>query len=70
MNQRKAKMLRRLAERATVGKPNVAYNVGKPPMFAPMHNSLGMLTGHRQVSRGVPTRLADCTRKLYKRLKS
>ena len=73
MNGKKSKALRRLAERATVGSPAVAYDTktGIPPKFELMRNPMNHFDQPVVVktAKGIPLRLSTCTRDCYKGLK-
>lgn len=61
MNQRKAKKLRRMAK--TILNRRIDYKIGQPPRYQEVGFSFV------KVAPGVPTTLANCTRKIYKQMK-
>lgn len=70
MNQKKAKQLRKEAQRKTVGMESVKYIIGQPPIFNPNYDAGGMIIDYSKVMYGIPTKLdKNCTRYAYKELK-
>ena len=63
----RAKQLRRTAEKATVGQERVAYQDWHPPVYS--EHDLGHQVVTVKSQKGVPARLAQSTRAVYKNLK-
>ena len=72
MNQRKAKLLRKIAQAKTEGMPELSYEIGSPPEYDARKNENGDFIQPLQwykTTNGVPKKLGYCTRKVYQDMK-
>ena len=67
MRGKRAKELRAMAQSVSVGKDYINWEDWSPPVFK--EADLDGNTYVIKTSKGIPARLGDCTRRLYKRLK-
>ena len=70
MNQKKLKVLRRIAREETVGQPAISYNEWCSPSYGLNKDESGKVIGFIKTGYGVPLTLNEhCTRYVYKQLK-
>ena len=65
----KAKKLRNIARKLTIGESNVKYNEGRNVQYVPITGDMGQVVRHHKIP-GIPTVMVEgCTREVYKRIK-
>ncbi|MDA3808517.1 MAG: hypothetical protein PF440_11475 [Thiomicrorhabdus sp.] len=65
----KAKKLRAIARKLTIGEPNVKYIEGRDVQHVPIMGDMGKVARHHTIP-GIPTVMVEgCTREVCKQLK-
>lgn len=71
MNGKKARKLREIARKATIGSQDIEYFAGVAPTYAPNYQyGTDIFIGFSKVVKGIPAQLKrGCTRFVYQKLK-